>query len=112
MRILLDHNVPAPLRYVFEGHQVETAFERGWAELTNGELLSAAESSGFDLLITTDQGIRHQQDWSARKLALLVLSTNDWMRIRQYTPLVAAAVTSMRDSSYLEVEIPLPRDIQ
>jgi predicted nuclease of predicted toxin-antitoxin system len=57
MRILLDHNTPAPLRYALPGHQVETAYEQGWAELTNGELLSAAEAAGFDLLITTDKGI-------------------------------------------------------
>jgi hypothetical protein len=36
MRILLGHNTPAPLRYALRGHQVETAYERGWAELENG----------------------------------------------------------------------------
>jgi hypothetical protein len=61
MRILLDHNTPAPLRYALHGHQVEIAYKRGWAELTNGELLSSAEEAGFDLLITTDKGIRYQQ---------------------------------------------------
>ncbi|MCI0366139.1 MAG: hypothetical protein L0219_19945 [Phycisphaerales bacterium] len=78
MRILLDHNTPAPLRYSFRGHQVETAYERGWAELTNGDLLSVAESDGFDVLITTDRGIRYQQNLAGRKLALILLSTNDW----------------------------------
>ena len=112
MRILLDHKTPAPLRYALEGHQVETAYEKGWAELTNGELLSVAASSGFDLLITTDKVIRYQQDLSGRKLSLLVLSTNDWTRIRSCKALVVAAIASMRDRSYLEVEIPLPRDIQ
>jgi hypothetical protein len=42
MRILLDHNTPAPLRYALRGHQVEAAYEKGWAELTNGELLSGS----------------------------------------------------------------------
>ena len=53
--ILLDHNTPAPLRYWLIGHQVETAYERGWAELTNGELLRLAEQAGFDVMITTDK---------------------------------------------------------
>lgn len=57
MRILLDHNTPAPLRYWLVGHQVETAYERGWAELTNGELLCAAEEAAFDVLITTDKSV-------------------------------------------------------
>jgi len=48
MRILLDHNVPAPLRSGLLGHQVETAYERGWAQLTNGVLLQMAEEAGFD----------------------------------------------------------------
>ena len=62
MRILLDHNTPAPLRYALSGYQVESTYERGWAELTNGELLALAEADGFDLLITTDNGIRYQQN--------------------------------------------------
>ena len=86
---------------------METAYERGWAELTNGELLAAAESSGFQLLITTDKGIRRQQDWSARMLSLLVLSTNDWTRIRLSQSLVVAAAASIQTGTYAEVEIPL-----
>jgi predicted nuclease of predicted toxin-antitoxin system len=77
MRILLDHNTPAPLRYSLQGHNVETAYEYGWAELTNGELLTAAESAGFDLLITTDRSIRYQQNLAGRKLSLLVINTNE-----------------------------------
>lgn len=69
MRILLDHNTPAPLRYWLVGHNVETAYERGWAELTNGDLLRAAEDAGFDVMITTDRGIRYQQNLAGRKLA-------------------------------------------
>ena len=61
MRVLFDHNTPAPLRYSLAGHKVETAFERGWAELTNGALLETAEVAGFDVMITTDKGIRYQQ---------------------------------------------------
>jgi len=106
MRILLDHNTPAPLRYALQGHQVETAFERGWAELLNGHLLSEAESSGFDLLITTDRGIRYQQNWSGRTIAMLVLSTNDWTRLRRCKEQILTAVNSMPASGFAELEIP------
>jgi predicted nuclease of predicted toxin-antitoxin system len=106
MRILLDHNIPVPLRSALEGHEVETAYERGWAELTNGELLTTAEASGFNLLITSDKGVRHQQNWSGRKLALLVLSTNDWSRIRLHRQLVVEAAATIGESGYRELEIP------
>jgi hypothetical protein len=106
MRILLDHNVPAPLRYALRGHAVETAYERGWSELSNGALISAAQDAGFDLLITTDKGIRHQQNWSGRTLALLVLSTNDWTRLRLARERVLAEVEAMGASSFVELAIP------
>jgi hypothetical protein len=85
---------------------VETAYERGWAELLNGQLISQAESAGFDLLITTDQGIRHQQNWTGRSIALLVLSTNDWTRLRRCKDRISAAVNSMRPSASFVLEIP------
>jgi hypothetical protein len=106
MRILLDHNTPAPLRYALIGHQVETTYERGWAELLNGELLKAVEAAGFDLMITTDRGIRYQQNWTGRTLALLVLSTNDWTRLRRHKEGILAAVNSMQASGFAEWEIP------
>lgn len=61
MRILLDQGTPAPLRDRLRDHVVSTAFEMGWAELDNGALLKAAEQS-FDILITTDQNLRYQQN--------------------------------------------------
>lgn len=34
-----------------------TAYAQGWATLTNGALLDAAEHAGYDVLITTDQNL-------------------------------------------------------
>jgi hypothetical protein len=107
MRILLDHNVPVPLRYALHGHHVETAFERAWAKLLNGELIGTAEADGFDLLITTDRGLKYQQNWSGRKLSLVILSTNDWPRIRMAKDRVLAAVNSIGASGCIEIEIPV-----
>jgi hypothetical protein len=55
MRILFDQGTPVPLREFLQGHQVETAFERGWHRLKNSELLTAAEDAGFDVLLTPDK---------------------------------------------------------
>jgi len=95
MRILLDQNTPAPLRYALLGHQVETAYERGWSELSNGKLTAEAESAGFDVLVTSDQSIPYQQNWIGRKLALLVLSTN-WTRIRKFGERIREAVDAIQ----------------
>lgn len=65
MGILFDQGTPVPLRKFLIGHGVSPAFEMGWSELDNGELLAAAEAS-FDAFITTDQRLRYQQNLSGR----------------------------------------------
>jgi hypothetical protein len=72
MRVLFDHGTPAPIRTFLEGHVITRTQELGWDRLTNGELLTAAEDEGFDLLLTTDKNIRHQQVLVGRKIAIVV----------------------------------------
>ena len=73
MRILFDHSTPAPLRRYLGGHEVTEAVELGWDRLANGELLAEAERAGFDMLLTADKNIRYQQNFTGRKIALVVL---------------------------------------
>ena len=105
MRILLDQGTPAPLRRELAEHLVATAYERGWAELRNGELLKAAEAE-FDALITTDQNLRYQQNLRGRRLAILVLPTTSWPRIQAHASAVAVAVSELRPGDYRELVIP------
>jgi len=79
MRILFDQGTPVPLRALLSGHSVSTAYEMGWSELANGDLLAAAEAD-FDALITSDQNLRYQQNLTGRRLAILVLPTTSWPR--------------------------------
>jgi hypothetical protein len=44
----------------------------GWASFKNGALLSAA-SGKFDVLVTTDQRLRYQQNVSAFEIGVIVL---------------------------------------
>ena len=76
MRILLDQGTPVPLRNVLVGHEVSTAYELGWSTLSNGELLSVAETR-FELLVTTDRNLRYQQNLAGRRLSFLVPSDNE-----------------------------------
>ena len=81
-----------------------TAFEKGWHELQNGELIRSAETEGFDSLITTDRNLKHQQDLRGRKLAILVLPTTSWPKIRQHAKNVSAAVNSLKPGEYRELD--------
>ena len=81
MRVLFDQGTPVPLRDFLRGHDVATAFEMHWSDLSNGDLLLAAEKQ-FDVLITTDQQLRYQQNLAARKIAVLVLPFASWPKLR------------------------------
>ena len=106
MRVLFDHGTPVPLRKQLLPHQVETAYERSWSSLKNGELLSQAEANDFDVLITTDQNLKYQQNLGSRRIAIVVISTTSWPRIQRFLPPIIEAVESARPGGYVEVLIP------
>lgn len=106
MRVLFDQGTPAPLRHLLFGHDVATAFELGWSTLKNGELLAAAENQGFEVLVTTDTNLKYQQNLTSRRIAIVVLGTTSWPRIKTAPELIASAVNASTSGSYVEVAIP------
>ena len=105
MRILFDNGTPRQLRRQLFGHDVETAIERGWDTLSNGVLLDRAEEAGFEVLITTDQGIRYQQNMSNRRVALVVLMNTAWPRISSQTEAIRNALEGIGPGEVREVPI-------
>lgn len=106
MRVLFDQGTPAPLRDFLHDHDVATAYEQGWSTLRNGELLSVAEAAGFEVFITTDKQLKHQQRLADRSLAIVVLATTSWPRIRSATSRVVEAIEGASPGSYTEVDFP------
>jgi hypothetical protein len=97
--------VPNKVRSFLPG-TVETAFERGWSVLKNGELLKAIEAEGFDLFVTADQNLRHQQNLSGLKVGIVVLGTNLWPVIAANPGRIVAAVNAARSGTVSLVEFP------
>jgi hypothetical protein len=106
VRILFDQGTPVPLRRALDGHLVATAYELGWSTVTNGELIRLAEQEGYELLITTDTNLRYQQNLGGRSIAILVLTTTSWPRIRQVTGDIQTAVAAIKAGDYREIPIP------
>jgi hypothetical protein len=106
MRILFDHGTPSGIARSLAGHDVTEAIERGWHTISNGELLQVAEAAGFDLLLTTDKGIRYQQNLTGRKIAIVVLGNSTWRLVRRHLDRIALAVSEATPGSYSEVDIP------
>ena len=76
MKVLFDHCVPKPLRRHLPDHEIKTAYQMGWEALKNGKLLDAAQVE-FDVLLTVDQNLPHQQNMQGRQIALVVMVAND-----------------------------------
>ncbi|MCX6585942.1 MAG: hypothetical protein NTX13_05100 [Acidobacteria bacterium] len=108
MRVLLDHSVPAPLGHHLPGHEVVEAVTIGWERLGNGDLLAAAESEGFAVLVTADKNLRYQQNLSGRRIAVVILGQGQWPAIRRYVGRIHDAVSRSVPGSFAEVEIPFP----
>jgi hypothetical protein len=106
MRILLDHNVPRPLKNNLPGHDTDTAADRGWQELNNGELLDQAETDGYELFLTSDRRIPFQQNLTRRNISVLILTTNSWPRLRQRLNDINEAVEAMGHNQLSQLDIP------
>ena len=59
MRVLLDNNVNHRFGALLREHEVVHARTMGWAELSNGTLIAAAEAAGFDVMVTADKNMRY-----------------------------------------------------
>jgi hypothetical protein len=106
MRILLDESVPQKLRLLLDSrHAVATTWFQGWSGLKNGALLAAAEEAGFELFLTADQELNYQQNLTGRRMAILVLSTNNWALVKQQVELIRSAIEGVGPGEFLFVEI-------
>ncbi len=85
---------------------MDRSAERGWELLENGELIQRAEEEGYEVIVTTDQSMRYQQNLAGRKLAVVVLMATAWPRVRLRTVEIRTAVEKVRPGELREVPIP------
>ena len=103
MQVLFDQGTPVPLRRYLSAHTVITVFEKNWNRMQNGELLRTAEDQAFEVLVTTDQNLKYQQNLSGRALAIVVLSTTSWLVIEPQAERVVNVIDTITPGSYVEI---------
>lgn len=106
MLVLFDQGTPVPIRRLLKEHKVETASQRGWDKLKNGDLLRAAQEAGFEVLVTPDKNVRYQQNLKNYTIAIVVLGNPQWPALRDHVDRVVAAVNAAKAGTYCEVKIP------
>lgn len=97
MKVLLDEDVPHDLRHELPEHDVSTVTYAGWSGRRNGVLLGLAAAADFDVLVTCDRNIEHQQNISELGLAIVVLAVQD-TRLPTVLPLVPDILAALASS--------------
>jgi len=93
------------MRHLLSGHECINVQKQGWKGTKNGALLALAAKE-FDLVITSDQNIRYQQNLLASTMAVLELSTNDLRRIRAAAAMIQSEISAMKPGAYRRIVIP------
>src|SRR5256886_16650405 len=98
MRLLLDENLDWRLRRDLVDHQVESVPLIGWAGIENGELLRKAVETGFDVLVTMDSNMVHQQNIERHAIAVVALraASNRLADTRPLMPALLALLPNIK----------------
>jgi hypothetical protein len=87
------------------GHAVRTVPQEGWSGKKNGELLALMAASGFEVLLTVDQGIPHQQNLRAAGVAIVIMMgpSNQLADLAPLVPEVLTAIAVIQPGDVVEV---------
>jgi hypothetical protein len=75
MKILLDECVTKHLKPHLSGHQVSTVRELGWSGVKNGKLMTLCVENGFDILLTIDKNLQHQQNLDKYPVTIVIFNS-------------------------------------
>jgi len=97
VRVLLDEQLPVDLAAALQGHRVETVVGRGWAGITNGELLRRMAVE-YDALVTMDRGIEFQQNLTTVPFGVLLVRapSNRMVHLQPLVPAILDALAALR----------------
>jgi hypothetical protein len=104
VRILLDESLPRPLAWLLPGHEVRTVAEMGWSGTRNGPLLALA-AADFDVLLTADQNLEHQQNLRVLPVAVAVLvaASNRIESLRPLAPELLRVLPTLKRGDLIRV---------
>lgn len=95
MRVLLDECVPRKVQRYIVDHECLTVPRAGFAGKKNGELLGFAEDAGFDVLLTVDKALPHQQSLKNRTICLLIIEARS-NKLADLLPHIATCLEALK----------------
>ena len=104
LKILLDECAPRLVKTRLPAFGIRTVQEMGWAGIKNGELLALAEAQ-FAIFVTADKRPRYQQNLAGRRLAVIVLPSNQYP-FRRVAAVIEQALQSAQPGAVIEIPLP------
>ena len=87
MKILLDENMHRRIKKLLSEHDVFTAQDKGWSGIKNGPLIKLMLENGFEIFITSDKNLQHQQNFLKYKITVILLSVKS-LSLDSFLPLI------------------------
>lgn len=81
-----------------------TVQEQGWSGISNGELIERIDGV-FDVLLTADKRLRHQQNLSGHNIAIIELPTNRLPVLMALEPRLQGLLADLTPGGYLVLEL-------
>ena len=105
MKVLLDECLPLDLRHYLDKHEAHTVQWAGFKGKKNSDLMRSAEAAGYDVLITVDQGLRHQLPVGCEKLSIVMLRvrTNQIEDLLPLTELILETLDSIQPREVIAI---------
>ncbi|MEO8649614.1 MAG: hypothetical protein ABI539_10655 [Acidobacteriota bacterium] len=102
MKTIIDECVPSIVKHGLPERGIVSVQDIGWSGIKNGQLLKLV-AADFDVFITSDKNLRHQQNLSALDLAIILLPSNQVPVVRDVLPQIDAAVSSIKPQTFIEL---------
>ncbi len=106
MKLLLDENLPKRLKKDFPEHEIFTVADKDWNSKKNGELLGLMLAENFDVLITFDRNLEHQQNFQKYPLTVFVLiaENNTYKILSELIPNIKLALEKPLPAGAITIE--------
>ncbi len=102
MKIIIDECVPSIVKRGLPDRAIKSVQEMGWAGIKNGELLKLVTAE-FDIFITSDKNLHHQQNLTTLDLSIILLPSNQVPVVKALLPKIATALAEIASSDFIEI---------
>ena len=107
MKLLLDENLPKRFKLDFPEHEIYTVRDKDWDGKKNGELMQLMIAQNFDVLLTFDKNLQHQQNFNKYTIPVLVLNapSNTYLTLKELVPKIKEALSADLKAGGVEIKI-------